>query len=101
MPPRPGPGAPALPPGERRPSRVEHTRALARGGAMLRAMSDGLYAFPPPVNEPVLSYAKGTKERARLVAELERTAGEVAEIPVALAGEHVTKDRKTSNVVMP
>ena len=33
-------------------------------------------AVPPPRNEPVLDYAPGSPERARLEAELDRMAGE-------------------------
>jgi 1-pyrroline-5-carboxylate dehydrogenase len=50
---------------------------------------NGLPNIPPPVNEPVLSYAPGTPERATLKAELARLSGEVAEIPAIVNGREI------------
>ena len=55
---------------------------------------------PPPINEPVLSYAPGTPERAALKEALAAMANERAEIPV-LAGSRTFRTKKTLNVVMP
>ena len=63
-------------------------------------MSFGTFLPPPPRNEPVLGYAPGSGERARLVAELERQAREVVEIPLVIGGKDVHTSR-TSDVVMP
>jgi 1-pyrroline-5-carboxylate dehydrogenase len=55
---------------------------------------------PVPQNEPVLSYAPGSAERAGLKAALERMAGEEIEIPLLIGGREV----RTGNVetqVMP
>ena len=41
---------------------------------------------PPPKNEPTLSYAPGTPERAELQATLKRMAGEQVEIPLLIGG---------------
>jgi 1-pyrroline-5-carboxylate dehydrogenase len=53
-----------------------------------------------PVNEPVLAYAPGSAERARLEAELERQAGEHVEVPLWIGAERVRTGR-TGAMVMP
>ena len=45
--------------------------------------------IPPPRNEPILSYAPGTPERATLKAELARLSGEVADIPAIVGGKNI------------
>ena len=52
---------------------------------------------PTPVNEPVLGYLPGSKERADLEAELKRQSAEVLEIPCIINGEEVF----TGDVVEP
>ncbi len=55
---------------------------------------------PPPVNEPVLSYAPRTPERAALKEALDLHAGQQIEIPLIIGGKEV----RTGNVgqsVMP
>jgi 1-pyrroline-5-carboxylate dehydrogenase len=49
----------------------------------------GTFNIPRPVNEPVLSYAPGSPERASLKAELARLSGEVAEIPAIVNGQEI------------
>ncbi len=44
---------------------------------------------PSPRNEPILSYAPGSPERATLKAELARLSGEVADIPAIVAGREI------------
>ena len=44
---------------------------------------------PAPVNEPVLSYAPGTPERAELKAALSRLSGQDADIPIIIGGEEI------------
>ena len=44
---------------------------------------------PTPVNEPVLSYAPGSVERAELKAELTKQESEVIEIPCIINGEEI------------
>ncbi|UCC24326.1 MAG: L-glutamate gamma-semialdehyde dehydrogenase [Gemmatimonadales bacterium] len=53
----------------------------------------GHIQIPPPQNEPVLSYAPGTPERAELKATLQRMAEEVVEIPLIIGGEEVRTGR--------
>ncbi len=63
-------------------------------------MHDAVVAVPTPVNEPILGYAPGSPERARLEAELARMAGEELEIPAVIGGARVTTGR-LAPVVMP
>jgi 1-pyrroline-5-carboxylate dehydrogenase len=54
---------------------------------------------PPPQNEPILSYAPGTPERAELQATLRRMASERVEIPVLIGGKpQHTEKRDTVRV---
>ena len=52
-------------------------------------MSQGVQAVPRPANEPVLSYAPGSPERASLQAELARQASDCVEIPVIIGGKEI------------
>jgi len=61
---------------------------------------NGTPAIPPPVNEPVLTYAPGTPERAALKAELERQSNLVVDVPLIINGEEV-RTGDTFDVVMP
>jgi 1-pyrroline-5-carboxylate dehydrogenase len=65
-----------------------------------KATMSGNVKVPPPVNEPVLSYAPGTPERAALKARLEEMAATVIEIPLLIGGEEV-RTGDTLDVVMP
>ncbi len=60
----------------------------------------GNVKVPPPVNEPVLSYAPGTPERAALKARLDEMAAETIEIPLLIGGEEI-RTGDTLDVVMP
>ena len=42
---------------------------------------------PTPVNEPVLGYLPGSKERAELETELKRQSSEILEIPCIINGQ--------------
>jgi 1-pyrroline-5-carboxylate dehydrogenase len=55
---------------------------------------------PPPVNEPVRSYAPGSTERASLKARLAAMAGETIDIPLVIGGREIHTGQ-TSPVVMP
>src|SRR5438874_9430587 len=56
--------------------------------------------IPTPVNEPVLSYAPGTPERAELKRTLKELSGRQLEIPLVVGGKDVDTGR-TVDVVMP
>ena len=49
----------------------------------------GISNIPSPRNEPILSYAPGSPERATLKAELARLSGEVADIPSIVGGKEI------------
>ena len=53
----------------------------------------GTIRVPPAVNEPVLSYAPGTPERAGLKAALRRISDQDADIPVIIGGEEIRTGR--------
>ena len=63
-------------------------------------MSNGLFSVPPPVNEPVRSYAPGAPERARLKAELARQLAAEVEVPLWIGGRPVHTGR-TAPLVIP
>jgi 1-pyrroline-5-carboxylate dehydrogenase len=56
---------------------------------------DGFFKVPPPVNEPVLSYAPGSAERTELKAALEDYRNRMIDIPMVIDGKEVrTEDKK-------
>lgn len=52
-------------------------------------MDRGYFSYPLPVNEPVLTYAPGTKERAALKAVLKELKGQQVDVPMYIGGEEV------------
>src|ERR1051325_11302465 len=54
------------------------------------SMCDALFSTPPPKNEPVLGYAPGSPERARLKETLSRMSAETIEIPLFIGGREMT-----------
>ncbi|NNK64315.1 MAG: L-glutamate gamma-semialdehyde dehydrogenase [Gemmatimonadetes bacterium] len=50
---------------------------------------NGSIRIPTPINEPVLSYAPGTPERASLKARLAEMAANPVEVPLIISGEEV------------
>ena len=63
-------------------------------------MADGFFKVPQPVNEPILQYAPGSPERARIKTELETMASQTLDIPLIIGGEEI----RTGNMgqcVMP
>lgn len=63
-------------------------------------MNNAIYSIQRPLNEPVLTYAPGTPERAELMKELKRLSSEKIEIPLIINGKPVTTGQ-TGKVVMP
>ncbi len=63
-------------------------------------MHDAVVAPPPPVNEPMLGYAPGSAEKARLKTELARMSAEVVDIPCVVGGERIHTQR-VLDVTMP
>jgi 1-pyrroline-5-carboxylate dehydrogenase len=62
--------------------------------------SPGIFRLPPPTNEPVLSYAPGSPERAALKAKLNELQSERIELPLVIGGEEV-RTAETAEAVMP
>ena len=60
----------------------------------------GTRRVPPPVNDPVRSYAPGSPERAELKARLRAMAGERIDIPLVIGGKEVRTGDK-AQAVMP
>ena len=59
-------------------------------------MATGFYQVPKAVNEPVWAYAKGSKERAGLLAMYKKMYNEKADVPLYIGAEEIrTGDTKT------
>jgi len=56
--------------------------------------------IPTPVNEPVLAYAPGSRERTELKQALKDLSGRQIEIPVVIGGKEI-RTGKTVDAVMP
>jgi 1-pyrroline-5-carboxylate dehydrogenase len=52
-------------------------------------MDLGYFSYPAPANEPVLNYAPGSPERARLKAALKELKGQTVEVPMVIGGREV------------
>jgi 1-pyrroline-5-carboxylate dehydrogenase len=52
-------------------------------------MFNGIFHIPKPVNEPILTYAPGTRERAELKAALQEIIDNPVEVPCIIDGEEV------------
>ena len=59
-------------------------------------MKQGTFTFPLPVNEPVLSYAPKSPERARLKEVLAELKKAQADIPMYIGGKEVRSKKKVS-----
>lgn len=59
-------------------------------------MPKGTYYIPAPSNEPVLSYAPGTVERAELKSAITEARGNEKDIPMYIGGEEVWTGNKIS-----
>ncbi len=63
-------------------------------------MANGIVPVPPPVNEPVRSYAPGSPEKASLKARLDEMLREEIEIPLIIGGKEV-RTGNTAKAVCP
>src|SRR5947208_12474893 len=61
---------------------------------------NGRRRTPPPINEPVRSYAPGSPERAELKARLDSMSAEQVDIPVVVDGREI-RTGDTAQLVMP
>ncbi len=57
-------------------------------------MSTGFFHIPAPKNEPVLSYAPGSKERASLKKALEEARAQVIDVPMYIGAEEIRTENK-------
>ena len=57
-------------------------------------MNIGNFSYPMPVNEPVLSYAPGSKERELLKKALKELKSKKIEVPMYIGGEEVRTENK-------
>jgi 1-pyrroline-5-carboxylate dehydrogenase len=57
-------------------------------------MPKGFYTVPAPKNEPVLSYAPGSRERKLLQKALEEARSKVIDVPMYIGGEEVRSEKK-------
>src|SRR2546427_13152665 len=64
------------------------------------AVFNGHRRVPPPVNEPIRSYAPGSPERASLKAKLKAMASEKIDMPLIIGGQEV-KTGNCGQAVMP
>ncbi len=62
---------------------------------------DAVTVVPPPVNEPVLSYAPGSPERKELQVRLATMAAEPLDLPMTVDGEQRTAGGAPIDVVQP
>ncbi|NPA67885.1 MAG: L-glutamate gamma-semialdehyde dehydrogenase [Chlorobi bacterium] len=63
-------------------------------------MINAIYKFSRPENEPVKSYAPGTKERKELREKLEELKNQKLDIPLIIGGKEI-RTGNTGKVVMP
>jgi 1-pyrroline-5-carboxylate dehydrogenase len=63
-------------------------------------MFNGHRRIPPPVNDPIKTYAPGSPERASIKARLSSMAAETVDIPLVIGGKAVTTGA-TAKSVMP
>lgn len=59
-------------------------------------MDLGYFSYPLPVNEPVLNYAPGSPERARLKAVLKELKEQTIDVPMVINGKHVSTGKKVA-----
>ena len=59
-------------------------------------MSIGTFAYPMPVNEPVLSYAPGSAEKKRLKEVLEELKGFEIDVPMYIGSKEVRTGKKVA-----
>jgi 1-pyrroline-5-carboxylate dehydrogenase len=57
-------------------------------------MSTGFFKIPTPINEPVLSYAPASKERAAIKKALAEARATVLDIPMYIGAEEVRSENK-------
>jgi len=87
-------------PQEREAASSRQAAETMHPGAAPLAGFNGTRRVPPPVNEPVKSYAPGSPERAALKARLASMQQERVDIPLIIGGREV-RTGNTAKSVMP
>ncbi len=59
-------------------------------------MLKGFFNVPVPVNEPVYTYAVGTKERKLLRAAIDEARAQQIEVPMFIGGKEIRTDKKVT-----
>jgi len=59
-----------------------------------------IFQIPEPVNEPILNYAPGSRERAELKVKINELRSQVINIPLIIGGKEVRTGR-TADIVIP
>jgi 1-pyrroline-5-carboxylate dehydrogenase len=59
-------------------------------------MSIGTFSYPMPANEPVLTYAPGSKEREALKTTLKKLKAENIDVPMYIGGKEVRTNKKVA-----
>ncbi|MEV5652487.1 L-glutamate gamma-semialdehyde dehydrogenase [Nocardia sp. NPDC052254] len=62
---------------------------------------DAVTVVPTPANEPVHSYAPGSRERELLVGKLAEISGRTVDVPLVIGGKHRPGTGTRSDIVMP
>ena len=82
-------------------SRIDaHVVSETLRGSPVRFPRMNTAKIPTPVNEPVLPYAPGSRERSELKQALKDFSGRQIEIPVVIGGKEI-RTGKTVDAVMP
>ena len=63
-------------------------------------MYEGKYRIPKPINEPILGYLPGSREKKELKEKLLELKNEKITIPIIIDGKEITTE-KTANSVVP
>jgi 1-pyrroline-5-carboxylate dehydrogenase len=63
------------------------------------AVFNGRRRVPPPVNEPIKSYAPGSPERASLKARLKTMAAETVDMPLIIGGKEICSNDMSASVM--
>lgn len=66
----------------------------------MNLMNNAVVSTPKPINEPILSYAPGSREKAAIKAALAEMSAKQLEIPLIIGGKEV-KTGNLGKVVMP
>ena len=61
-----------------------------------KAMSTGFFQVPTPINEPILAYASGSKEREQLQNKLAELRAKQIDIPMYIGGKSVQGAQKVA-----